>query len=389
MGLVRLNVVALDGTRVKANSSRHATASAKTLENRLAGLDQEIERLVAAAEAEEAAERNLLGDETSSSRLPRDLANVKKRQAALREALRAAHEADARRIACGESKKGPAKVPVADPQSAVMPNKEGGYAPNYTPMAAVDGAAGLIVDADVVAVASESDTTVPTVERIAQTFGARPGQVLADAGHGSGATLEALAAAGVDAVIPPEGRATPAGVVREDGSRPVPPSEWAALPRTGPKGKLDRAAFLYDKARDGYWCPAGRLLTYSHSSTQERHGGAARYRTYQSSDCGGCPLAATCLSKSGAPRSVSRDQHEARREAMRAHLATDEGRAAYRRRAPLAEGTMAGLKAVLGVRQFLLRGLEGVRTEWQWVCVAFNLKKLIALGVRGLAGAVE
>jgi transposase len=388
MGLVRLNVVALDGTRVKANSSRHATASAKTLENRLAGLDQEIERLVAAAEAEESAERKLFVDEASPNRLPRELANVKKRQAALRQALAAAREADVRRAARGEARKGPTAVPVADPESAVMPNKEGGFAPNYTPMAAVDGESGLIVDADVVAVASESDTTVPTVERIAETFGARPAQVLADANHGSGSTLESLAAAGVDAVIPPEGRATPASVMREDGSRPVPQSEWAALPRTGPKGKLDRAAFLYDPARDGYWCPAGRLLTYSNSSTQERDGGEAHYRTYRSLDCGGCPLAETCLSKSGAPRSVSRDQHEDRREAMRARLATDEGRAAYRRRAPLAEGAMAGLKAVMGVRQFLLRGLAGVRTEWLWTCVALNLKKLIGLGVRRLAGAV-
>jgi hypothetical protein len=212
--------------------------------------------------------------------------------------------------------------------------------------------------------------------------------MLADTSHGAGPTLEALAAAGVDALIPVEGQATASSVVREDGSRPVPESAWATLPRTGPTKKLDRAAFLYDKARDGYWCPAGRFMTFSHSSTQERDGGEARYRTYRSADCTGCALAGSCLSKSGARRSVSRDQHEARREAMRARLASEAGRAAYRRRAPLAEGAMAGLKAGLGIRQFLLRGLAGVRTEWQWVCVAYNLKKLIALGVRGLAGAL-
>ena len=246
---------------------------------------------------------------------------------------------------------------------------------------------GLIVDADVLAVTNGSGATVPTVERIGETFGVRPTQVLADSNHGAGATLEALAEAGVDALIPVEGRATPASVAREDGSRPVPESEWAALPRSGPKGKLDRAAFLYDKARDGYWCPMGRLLTFFHTSTQQRGGGEAHYRTYRSTDCAGCGLAGACLSKEGTPRSVSRDQHEGRREAMRVRLASEAGRAAYRRRAPLAEGTMAGLKAVLGVRQFLLRGLAAVRTEWMWVCVAFNLKKVIGLWRRGVAGA--
>lgn len=268
-----------------------------------------------------------------------------------------------------------------------MPNKEGGYAPNYTPLAAVDGAEGLIVDADVVAVANESGTIVPTVERIGETFGARPTQVLADTNHGTGANLEALALAGVDALIPVEGPAMPASAAREDGSRPVPESEWATLPRTGPRGKLDRAAFLYDKERDGYWCPMGRLLTFLNTSTQRRGGGEAHYRTYRSTDCAGCGLAGSCLSKEGTPRSVSRDQHEGRREAMRVRLASEAGRAAYRRRAPLAEGTMAGLKAVLGVRQFLRRGLEAVQTEWLWVCVAFNLKKEIGLWRRGVAGA--
>ena len=137
LGLVRLNQVALDGTRARANSSPHATASAKTLEQRLAVLDEQIDKLLAEAERTDQREQDLFGDHVSVSRLPKELGNLKRRQEKLRLAFEAARQADAKRSkSSGASKnsqapKRSAKVPVADPQSAIMPNKEGGYAPNY------------------------------------------------------------------------------------------------------------------------------------------------------------------------------------------------------------------------------------------------------------------
>lgn len=387
MGLVRLNLVALDGTRVKANASRHATASAKTLENRLAGLDLEIEHLVAEADAAERAEQDLFGAAGSPSRLPRELSNLKKRQAALRQALEAAQDADVRRAARGKSAKGAAKVPVADPEASVLPNKEGGQAPNYTPVVAVDGAAGLIVDAQVLAESNEGGATVPTVGRIKTAFGAKPRQLVADSNHGAGANLEALEEDEVEALIPVEGQRTTEPVQRADGSQPVPEAAWPNLPRSPQTGKLDKSAFLYDKERDCCWCPTGRRLAFSHTTTQAREGGDAVYRVYACADGSGCALAGACLSKRGTRRTVARDQHEERREAMRARLASEAGRAAYRRRAPLVEGTMGLIKAVLGVRQFLLRGLRDVQTEWLWICTAANLRKLIGLRRAGMAAA--
>ena len=379
MGLVRLNTVALDGTRVRASSSRHATAAAKTLEERLGRLDEEIGRLVAEADQAEAAEGRLFGDAASTSRLPRELANAKQRQERLRRALAAAQAADGRRVARGEASKGPAKVPVADPEAAVMPNKEGGHAPNYTPLAAVDGASGMIVDAQVLAESNENGATLGTVARIEETFGAKPKQLLADSNHGTGAILEGLEQAGVDALIPVEGQTPTEPVVRADGSLPVAESAWADLPRSAQTRKLDKSAFLYDKERDGYWCPMGQLLAFAHTATEKRSGGDAEYRVYVSADCTGCRLSGDCLSKKAARRTVARDQHETRREAMRRRLATEEGKAAYRRRAPVVEGTFGVLKAVLGLRQFLMRGLANVKTEWCWACTALNLRKLLVV----------
>ena len=67
---------------------------------------------------------------------------------------------------------------------------------------------------------------------------------------------------------------------------------------------------------------------------------------------------------------------------MAAKMATDEGQEKYNQRTWIAETPFAILKSILGVRQFLTRGLENVDNEWRWACTAFNLKKIINEVVR-------
>ncbi len=74
---------------------------------------------------------------------------------------------------------------------------------------------------------------------------------------------------------------------------------------------------------------------------------------------------------------IYRDQYEPLREEMAARMRSPEGKAVYARRMHGAETPFAYLKGVMGVRQFLLRGLENVRTEWRWACTALNLQKLM------------
>jgi hypothetical protein len=62
---------------------------------------------------------------------------------------------------------------------------------------------------------------------------------------------------------------------------------------------------------------------------------------------------------------------------MAAKMKTPEGKAVYEHRLHGAETPFAHIKGAMGVRQFLLRGLENVRTEWRWVCTTYNLKKLL------------
>lgn len=391
MGLIRLNQVALDGTRIRANSSRHATASAQTLEERLAALEEQIAEMFAQAAKTDAGESDLFGESCSPSHLPRELADVKRRQAALAKALEAARKLESQRAAKAggekdkdkkKDQKKAVKVPVADAESQIQPNKEGGFAPNHLPTAAVDGAYGLIVDAAVITDSSEPEAVIPTMERIEETFGKRPGQLLADTGFGTGNNLTELADMGVEAFVPPEGAKAQEDnpAQRADPTQPVPESDWPKLPRRPQTHKLDRSAFIYDSQADCYWCPMGRKLEWDQTKEKKRLAGEdSIYEVYRCKSCAGCPLARDCLAGSAESRTVSRDQHEDLREAAMARLKTEEGRKIYGRRAWMAETPYAFIKTVMGLRQFLLRGLDKVRMEWRWACTAYNLHKLVKI----------
>jgi len=96
MGLIRLGEVGLDGTRVQANSSRHSTATAEALEERLEPLGRRIEELFAQAEQEERRDQDLYGS-AGPMELPAELRELQRRQAKLTEALARAREVDAKR----------------------------------------------------------------------------------------------------------------------------------------------------------------------------------------------------------------------------------------------------------------------------------------------------
>ncbi len=84
-----------------------------------------------------------------------------------------------------------------------------------------------------------------------------------------------------------------------------------------------------------------------------------------------------CLQGEAKRRDISRDQFEEHREELADRMETPEGKEIYAQRAPVGERPFAVIKQNFGVRQFLLRGLDRVRVEWNWLTLAFNLKKLM------------
>lgn len=382
MGVARLNEVALDGTRIKANNGRFETLTAEGIQSRLKALDAEIERMLDEADAADAREGKLLDTGESSQQLPAGLADVKARQKYLQEALEKVQAADRARRAEGiDPKKNPARIPTTDPDSRVLPNKEGGYAPNYTPIATTDVHGGFILDDDVLASTCEHVTTIPAMDRLRENFGAFPEVALADGAHATGANLEGMEERGIE-FFSHVASASVSGVnpaVREDPTQPVAESEREKLPRSPQTKKLDKSAFLYNQEQDAYYCPQGKKLSYQEKKSKvDAEGNRTYFHVYRSEDCDGCPLASACCSeKSKRGRSISRDEHEGRRQQFAAKMAKQESQARYRKRLHAAETPFGIIKGVMNVRQFLLRGMEKVKMEWCWVCTGYNLAKLV------------
>lgn len=377
----RLADLIFDGTRMRANSDRHGARTSDWLERRLEALQRHMEE---ALEQMGTADVREDLDAAAPEALQKHLEGLRREMERCETALAVARERDqAKREKDGQAAT-PVRVPVTDPDASLLPNKEGGYAPNYTPVAAVDGGSGLIVAAEVLPDGSEAAAVQPMLQSVQQDHEVTPQRVLFDSGFASGANQEALADKGIAVYAPvasPSGPQHPAQ--RDDPSRPLPPERIATLPRVKSSGKLDRNAFLYDPQRDLYWCPMGRPLPPARTLSRKTADGQVSYTEYQCRDCEHCPLSASCLSRDARRRRINRDQFEAVREETARRMATVEGKAVYRRRAPVIEGTFGCIKSIMGIRHFLLRGLTKVRLEWLWICTAFNLKKLL----RFLAGS--
>jgi len=381
MGQLSLAQLAFDGTRIRANNRRRGARTPEELRTMRAELAAKCAELEAQAVAEDARDEELLGD-ASRYQLPSELADTRRRQDQVEAAL-----AEIERLTeAGETV--PARLPMTDPESRIMPNKEGGFAPNYTPTATVDVESGLLVDVDVLQEVNEDQHLVESIQQVQQQFGLAepPPEALADGLMATGANLSALEEQGITLYSPvAEQQDNPA--VRDDPRQPVPPEAWDQLPtrrvnRGGQKSEqLDKSAFVYDAEEDCYRCPQGEALTYSHT-TREQDGKRQRIRhRYQADEnaCAGCPLRELCLQGRAKRRQINREQHEAARERHARRMATPEAKQKYARRLAAGERPFAVIKQQFGARQFLLRGIDRVRTEFTWLATAHNMLRLIGM----------
>ncbi|MDP6057589.1 MAG: IS1182 family transposase [Pirellulaceae bacterium] len=376
LGLIRLGEVGFDGTRVKASNSRFKTLTAKTLEEKLHRLDEVFEQMMAELQANDAQQEG----PDSPTYLPPSVVDVQQRRQQLQAALDQTQATDeVRRLRGVNPQKNPTQVPITDPDSKVMPNKEGGYAPNYTPVVTTDSESGFIVDCDVLSEVNESEAAAQSVDRIEETFGQKPEKFLTDAGNNSGHVMQEMEEREVEFYAPVESNQPPEGspAKRDDLTQAVPTSEHSRLKRNS-QGQLDKSCFVYMPEEDQYYCPQGHAMPLEKSKPCQRRGVNVKLRVYRCGDCASCPLAANCVSsRSKGGRTITRDEYEPVRERTAARMARPQARQIYRHRPHLAETPFAILKAVMGIRQFLLRGLEKVKTEWLWAATAFNLEKLV------------
>lgn len=382
----------IDGTRLRADSDRHGARSAKIIEAIIAELDRRMEAMKRNDEAGALPQtqcfEGMAPDGDASDRLAwvnKEIARLEQQREKFQKALEVAQARDARSQAHDGRNAKPVRVPVTDPESQIAPNKEGGYAPNYTPVAAIDAETGAIIHDDVVDGSDEASAVVPAVEAAEAIAGQKPAAVLADGNFAAGEVLAALDAEEIEAYMP-VGSASPAEnpAQRPDPTQPVPEADLGRLPKHG--RHFARAAFVYDTEADAYHCPMGHTMA---PFKQGKNTSGVQYTYYKCHDCSACPLAAQCIKGQAPFRTITRDEFEPLREATAERMASQEGQAIYRKRAPGIEGVFAHLKSCMGIRRFTRRGLKNVRCEWSWICSAYNLKKLIAraaIAARGKPG---
>jgi transposase len=391
LGLLNLQRLGYDGTRTRANNRRSGTRTPAELRLERDQLAAKFDEYLQQAEAADTLEEELF-ELRSMPELPVELRDQKRRLDKLDALL-----SDLDRAAA-EGRAVPKRVPVTDLDARVMPNKDGGHAPNYTPLATVDIESGFIVGTDVLNVVNEDGHLIPAIEEVQQQFGlSLPPSVLTDGLNGTGANLAACEERNIDVYSPceiPDPATNPA--LRADPAQPVPEADWNRLPTHKVKSQgeqntqLDKSAFVYDEQRDCYWCPLGQPLNYSHT-TSEKSGSGRRIRArYQAEErsCAGCPLRARCLQGKTSSRQVNREQYEAQRERHAKKMATSEAQEIYGQRRHPGERPFAVIKHHFGLRRFLLRGLEQVRMEWCWATVAFNLDRLMSK-LRARAGPAK
>jgi transposase len=328
-GLVKLGHVAIDGTKIKANASKHKAQSYARMGETEQRLKAEIEALLKQAEDVDAAEDAQYGKGRRGDELPDELARRESRLQKLAQA-KAELEQEAREKAeqeraeaeaklaerreeekrTGKKKRGrEPKVPdpdqaapdpkaqrnFTDPDSRIMPDgaNKGSFVQGYNAQAAVDSTAQVIVAAEVTQEANDHQQLLPMLEQVEQNMGRKPDAASADAGYWSEANATDESVAEIDLHIA-TGRMKHGEVVETVSG---PPPEQATV-----------------------------------------------------------------------------------KEKMRHKLRTEAGRSIYKMRKAIVEPVFGQIKERRGFRRFSLRGFENVRCEWKLVCLTSNLRKLFASG---------
>ena len=380
MGLARLGHVAFDGSKLKADTSKHKAMSYGRMRKREAELKEEIARLVEQAEAQDAAEDQEYGLDADGYSVGEELARRESRLAkitAAREQLEA-EQREAQGLAEDATPEIADKEQrsFADPDARIMLMKTGGFDYAYNIQAGVDEESGVIVVADLTNVASDmghlpaAAQEVRGLREVADLPDDQPTTMTTDAGYFSAANV-AEDGAGLDLLIA-AGRNDPAGAATPD-----PSATPAATARTT---VYPINLFVYDPARDVWICPADKLLERP-TPVPGTIGRPSQHRYLAAStDCAACPLRTNCL-KPGEERRELNAQYSRPTGAMRFKLRQPEARRRYARRKAIVEPVFGQFKHVRGFTAVSLRGLPLAKGEYLLACLAHNFGKLLRVCV--------
>ena len=329
LGMVKLGNLALDGSKFRANASRHKAMSYGYMKKETERLRAEIEALLKQAEQTDAEQDAALGSRRGDE-LPEELARRQGRLQAIEEAMqrleqeakekaeakrREREQAEAERAARGEKRRGREPKPISDtpedkaqtnftdPDAKVMKTSNKGFDYCFNGQVVVDEEQQIIVGADVTSAANDKQQAVPLANQ----------------------TEDNLKEAGIESPREEDGTETPIPLSADSGY----------FSENNVEG-LEAAGF------DPY-ISTGRQKHNQPSSPESE---------------------------------ASPGPNATVKERMTHKVRTKSGRERYAKRKHIVEPVFGQIKHVRGFRQFLLRGLVNVRAEWKLQCLTHNLLKI-------------
>jgi transposase len=347
-GLITLEQVMQDGTKIKALASGRSYHREGTIREHLERARQRV--------TEMGDPRN--EEASAKTRQARARARQEQQQR-LESALQELEKLQAQKS--GEKAKKQTRVSSSDPQARVMHQSDGGLALSYNAQISADAAHGLIVGVAVTQEANDSAQLLPAVERIAERLQKKPQQMVADGGYTTRGNIAKMAERAIDFLGSLGREETPSGA-------------------TAPQ-RLPPSAFVYQPESNRYVCPEGKLLRPQGRFHNKKNQGLTVFRyEAKSSDCEPCARKSECC-----PENHSRGRGLLRRvenpalRAFREKMARPAAQEQYRQRGRVVEFCHAWIKSKLGLRQFHVRGLRKVGTELLWACLTYNLQHWIRL----------
>jgi len=211
-GMVKLGHVAIDGTKVKANASKHKAMSYARMQEEEKRLKKDIAKLMRESEITDRSEDRCYGADKRGDELPDELAHrgsrlrkIQEAKAALEvEARMAAAEAGADEIEVEEAEPAPkAQRNFTDPESRIMLSSDKAFVQAYNAQAAVDHGSQVIVAANVVQASNDKGQLVPMVEQVCENLEETPLIFSADAGYWTEADLETMEHYEIEAIVAP------------------------------------------------------------------------------------------------------------------------------------------------------------------------------------------
>lgn len=367
LGMVNLGHVALDGTKLKANTSKHKAMSYGRMKQEENRLKKEIEELMHQAEAVDSDEDRAFGKDRNGYNLPEELQRREGRLVKIRQ-LKDELEQEKRQEQHLREEQTPdiedkEQRSFADRKARMMLMKRGEFDYGYNGQACMDEGHGVIVAAELSNKALDMGhlpEMACKVRELRHELGKEATEITemsADTGYFSVRNIQ-LEGKGIELLI---------ASARESKDEP-------GKENKGKYKVYSIEKFHYIKESDSWKCPDERLLEREKSQGAK---GRPKLRRYVCPGCNGCSLTSYCLKPGEERRLLLVKRKQLIKAEMRARLKDPDKQAIYRKRKWVAEQVIGQIKEGLGFREFTVRGEEFARAQWLLVCAVHNVMRTV------------